>query len=163
MKKKEMLLTVLLLFLDQSVKIIMENVVKGNVIKVIPGFFQLEMVYNKGAAWSILNNQILFLIIIAILALVLLAWIKKDFEKIKLSELAYPLLYAGIIGNLLDRIVFHHVKDYLHFYLFGYSYPVFNLADIFIVIGTILLGVVIVKGEKENGKNISRNRSKRKN
>ena len=57
------------------------------------------------------------------------------------------MLYAGIIGNLLDRAIFHYVKDFLKFTIFGYEYPVFNFADIFIVVGAILLIVAAWKGD----------------
>lgn len=163
MKKKEMVLTVLLLFLDQGTKWIMEILLKEKNISIIPNFFELELAYNNGAAWSIFKNQRIFLIIIALFTLGILAWMKKDWVENKISELAYPFLYGGIIGNLLDRIVFGHVKDFLHFYIFGYSYPIFNLADIMIVLGAILLIIGTWKGEKNYGRNFSRTRRKSKN
>ena len=57
------------------------------------------------------------------------------------------MLFAGIIGNFIDRLVNGFVIDYLNFYIFGYDYPVFNIADIFIVLGIILMIIDVIRGE----------------
>ena len=67
--------------------------------------------------------------------------------KSKLELFGYSLILGGAIGNLYDRIVYGYVIDFLDFYIFKYDYPVFNVADIAIVIGTLLLVIAIFKGE----------------
>ena len=76
------------------------------------------------------------------------------------KRLSISLLFAGIVGNLIDRIVFGYVKDYPHFTFFGYSYPIFNLADVFIVCGAILLIWIIWKEDKKDEKNYRINKRK---
>ena len=60
---------------------------------------------------------------------------------------------GGIIGNLLDRVLFGYVRDFFNFYIIGYDFPVFNVADIFIVLGVFILIISILKGEDSNGSN----------
>jgi signal peptidase II len=74
-----------------------------------------------------------------------------NFKKNKRNNIAFSLLIGGILGNLIDRIIHGYVIDYFHFYLFGYDYPIFNIADIGIVIGVILIIISIWKGEDKNG------------
>lgn len=143
MKKREVLGILFLLLLDQGSKFLIEKVI-GNVI-VIPNFFEIYLTYNTGAAWSLFSNQVLFLSVLSIIALVLLTIFKQGIKESKLKTISFTLIYAGIMGNLLDRMIFHHVKDFLKFNLFGYEYPIFNLADIFIVVGGILLAILFWK------------------
>lgn len=143
MKKREVLGILFLLFLDQGSKFLIEKVI-GNVI-VIPNFFEIHLSYNTGAAWSLFSNQVLFLSVLSIIALVLLTIFKQGIKESKRKTISFTLIYAGIMGNLLDRMIFHHVKDFLKFNLFGYEYPIFNLADIFIVVGGILLAILFWK------------------
>ena len=140
MKKREVLGILFLLFLDQGSKFLVENYVRH--FTVIPNFFDIHLTYNTGAAWSLLSNQVLFLSILSILALIALTILKQGMKESNLKTLSFTLVYAGILGNLGDRMIFHHVKDFLKLNLFGYEYPVFNLADIFIVIGGILLAIL---------------------
>ena len=66
----------------------------------------------------------------------------------KFEQISYGLLVGGIIGNLMDRVVHGQVIDYLDFNLFGFNFPVFNLADVAIVISMILIAFLIIKGDK---------------
>ena len=140
MKKREVLGILFLLLLDQGSKFFVENYVRN--FTVIPNFFEIHLTYNTGAAWSLLSNQVLFLSILSILALIVLTVLKQGMKESKLKVMSFTLIYAGILGNLGDRMIFHHVKDFLKFNIFGYEYPVFNLADIFIVVGGILLTIL---------------------
>lgn len=161
MKKKELILTISLLGIDQITKFLAEKYLLSTLV-IIPNFFQLQLVYNTGGAWSIFKNQVLFLIIVGLCSLVILSSFKKDMEHYSYVSLIYSFLYAGILGNLLDRIVFSHVKDFLSFTFLDYHFPVFNFADIFIVFGALLFILSIFRGEK-SGKNFSRYRNKREN
>ncbi len=147
MKKRNVMLVILLLLIDQGSKGIMEAILTGKSISVIPNFFSLVFVTNTGAAWSIMQGNTLFLIILGIIAIFSLIFVMPTIKESIWKSISFTMLYAGIIGNLLDRAIFHYVKDFLKFTIFGYEYPVFNFADIFIVVGAILLIVAAWKGD----------------
>ena len=147
MKKRNVMLVILLLLIDQGSKGIMEAILTGKSITVIPNFFSLVFVTNTGAAWSIMQGNTLFLVILGIIAIFSLIFVMPTIKESILKSISFTMLYAGIIGNLLDRAIFHYVKDFLKFTIFGYEYPVFNFADIFIVVGAILLIVAAWKGD----------------
>ena len=160
MKKSEIILISLLLLVDQSVKWGMERLLETGSLTIIHNFFSLTWSENFGAAWSIFENARWFLIIVGFLSLIVLIIMKQTIPDSLGKHLSTSLLFAGILGNLIDRIVFGYVKDYLHFTFFGYSYPIFNLADVFIVCGAILLIWIIWKEEKKDGKNYRINERK---
>ena len=160
MKKSEIILISLLLLVDQSVKWGMERLLENGSLTIIHNFFSLTWSENFGAAWSIFENARWFLIIVGFLSLIALIIMKQTIPDSLGKRLSTSLLFAGILGNLIDRIVFGYVKDYLHFNFFGYSYPIFNLADVFIVCGAILLIWIIWKEEKKDGKNYRINERK---
>lgn len=147
MKKRNVMLVILLLLIDQGSKGIMEAILTGKSITVIPNFFSLVFVTNTGAAWSIMQGNTLFLVILGIIAIFSLIFVMPTIKESIWKSISFTMLYAGIIGNLLDRAIFHYVKDFLKFTIFGYEYPVFNFADIFIVVGAILLIVAAWKGD----------------
>ncbi len=68
-------------------------------------------------------------------------------ELTKLENISYGMIIGGIIGNLFDRIIYSYVIDFIDFRIFGYNYPVFNLADTFIVIGIIIMVIITIRKE----------------
>ena len=157
MNKQYVIKSLSIIIIDQIIKyLIMFLLSLNESITIIPNFFNITYVINKGAAWNILNDKTWLLIIITILLLLFIYYIEKDFKKNKRNEWAFSLVYGGIIGNLIDRLFKSGVVDFLDFKIFGYDYPVFNIADIAIVIGIILIIISIFKGE-DNG---SKSRSK---
>lgn len=121
---------------------------------VIEGFFSLHYVRNTGSAFSFLADKswgiyllsgISLVFGIAIFCLMIKA-IYHDFNKIGLF---LGLICAGAIGNLVDRFSFKYVIDFLRFDFGSYTFPIFNLADCFAVIGTILLIICILFDAKE--------------
>ena len=143
--KKLIITSSLVVLLDQTIKIIL-SILNVSSINIIDGFFKITLMHNYGAAWSILNGYRLFFIVVSILELFIIynIFIKK--QKIN-NGIILGMLVGGIIGNLIDRIIYGYVIDYLDFNIFGYNYPVFNLADSMIVISVILLIYSIYKGE----------------
>ncbi len=143
MKNKEKIysMTALFLIFDQIIKLFIKT--KMNLldqIKVIPNFFSIFYIENKGAAFSILEGQRIFLILISFIILFIIdRYITKENIKDKHLIVYYGMIIAGILGNLIDRLLYDGVIDYLAFKIFGYDFPVFNLADICIVVGVILL------------------------
>lgn len=157
MKKRIIIYSLILFIIDLIVKLIIKNNMNiFDSIVIIPNFFNLTYVMNNGAAFSILQGKQIFLIILAILVLIaIIYYIRKDNIN-RLKTIYYSLLIGGILGNLLDRILYNSVIDYLDFKIFSYDYPIFNLADTFIFCGVVLIILEGIKGDK-NG-----NRSKRK-
>lgn len=144
------------LLIDQLIKLVVSFLDVNTKITIIPNFFHITYVQNDGAAWNILSGNRLLLILIAIVCLLLVYFLLiRGKEITKFEQVNYTLLISGIMGNLFDRIIRGYVIDYLDFKILGYYFPVFNLADIFIVIGTILIVISVFKGE-ENGKDSSR-------
>lgn len=157
MKSRENIykITAIILMLDQFIKILVNRYMDlGSSIKIIPNFFSLFYLKNTGAAFSILEDSTILLVIISAIVIVLLdRYIKKEKNFTKLSEVGLGLIMGGIFGNLIDRIIHHGVIDYLSFRIFNYNFPVFNLADMTIVIGVgLLLISMILDTRKEESK-----------
>ncbi len=157
MLQKSLIITLGCVLIDQIIKlIIMGTMGIGSSISVIPNFFSLTYVENNGAAWSIFSGNRILLISISVIALILIYWYFLKNKDIKIFELVtYSVLIGGIIGNLLDRIKVGSVIDYLDFKIFGYNFPVFNFADICIVISVIILLIYSFKGENKDAKDNS--------
>lgn len=139
MKKKVFIFSGICLLLDFMIKIIVRNTMfLYKSIEVVPNFFRLTYVINDGAAFSILKGKQFFLILLAIIVLIFLIFnlMKEDLTKLK--GIYYSLLIGGILGNMVDRILYYGVIDYLDFTILSYDAPIFNLADTFIFIGVVL-------------------------
>ena len=140
--------------LDQFSKFEVVRFIKYNTkIEIIKDFFNLTNVRNFGAGFSILQNQRLFLIVVPIIVvLVLFYLLYTERHKRKITSISYILIISGAIGNLIDRVRLSYVVDFLDFNIFGYDFPVFNLADCFITVGCFLLIIDNLLGAN-NGKN----------
>lgn len=150
LNKKIQSIIFLSLILDQISKIVINTNLKENgSIKILGSFFKLTNVFNEGAAFSLFDGSKVFLIIVSIISILFLLYMMKDFKDSKLNNMAFGLIYGGILGNLIDRLFLGYVRDFLDFNIFGFHYPVFNLADSFIVIGIIILIIDLIKGEKD--------------
>lgn len=141
MKKRIYVISLCLFLFDQLTKLLAINFLKFSTSKtIIPGFFELTYAENTGGAFSVLEGNVLLLSIIGIIMLIIgIKQIEKTSFKNKLEEISAILLLGGLFGNLIDRIFRGAVIDFLDFNIFGYDYPIFNMADIFLVIGVILL------------------------
>lgn len=152
------IICIILLIIDFiSKRIVISNLELGKSIKVIKNFFYLTYTRNTGAAFSILEDSQILLIIITV---IILFFINKNLNRSKLSKtetISFGLILGGILGNLYDRIAYKYVIDFLDFKIFGYNYPIFNLADTFIVIGVFILLIKYIKEDIHE-----RNNSKRK-
>ncbi len=157
MKKTQKIfnITAIILIIDQIIKIIIRsNLNEYQEIKIIKNFFSITLLKNTGAAFSILKNSTLLLIIISVLFILLISkYIKKEEKKLtKLDVYSYGIILGGIFGNLLDRIIHKGVIDYLSFRFFSYYFPVFNFADICITVGIALLIISTIINEKKQDK-----------
>ena len=150
LNKKIQSIIFLSLILDQISKIVINTNLKENEsIKILGSFFKLTNVFNEGAAFSLFDGSKVFLIIVSIISILFLLYMMKDFKDSKLNNIAFGFIFGGILGNLIDRLFLGYVRDFLDFNIFGFHYPVFNLADSFIVIGVIILIIDLIKGEKD--------------
>ena len=146
------ILSIILLVIDQVSKILVVKLIDINSsIELIKNFFYLTYTYNTGAAFSILTGQRLLLIFVAIVILIVIFnYLRKNKVEGKIDILAFSLIIGGSLGNLLDRIVRGYVVDFLDFKIYEYKFPIFNLADTFIVIGVFLLLITIIRKEHNN-------------
>ena len=102
----------------------------------------ITYVRNTGAAWSIFSSRtVLVLLISSFIIIGIILYIYKNRPKNKVEKIAYSMILGGAIGNFINRIIYGYVIDFIDVKIFGYNYPIFNLADTFIVIGVILLVV----------------------
>lgn len=155
MYKKLFIYTIIFVFIDQLSKgLINIGMNLNQSIEIIPNFLNLTYVHNIGAAFSIFEGAKWFFIITAIIVLnIIYIFFIKD-KELKNSEIViYSLLISGIIGNLIDRVVFGYVIDFIDVNIFNFA--IFNLADSFIVIAVILL--LIMMGGK-NARDNSRDK-----
>ncbi|MBQ3021259.1 MAG: signal peptidase II [Bacilli bacterium] len=152
MSKKIYFIALTIFIIDQVSKSILSTYLKLNEsIEVIKNFFYLKYINNTGASWGILKDSRILLIIISFIAIIILLRYMYNFKRTKMNTLGFGFLLGGILGNLSDRILFGYVKDFFDFYIFKYDFPVFNIADIFIVLGVIILIISILRGEDKNG------------
>lgn len=128
---------------DQLTKwLIVDNLEFGTSVYILP-FFNLVYVLNPGAAFGILASQpgwqLYFLSAVAIGVAVFIIWLMYKNENNQLELVGLSLILAGALGNLIDRLLFGAVVDFLDFHLLGYHFPAFNVADSCISIGFIVI------------------------
>ena len=139
-----------------GIDMITKHITMGVNQPLIDGVVSAVFTWNTGAGWSILSDQTLLLTIFsALLAVALIVLIIFYRPQSRLFSVGIGLVLAGAIGNLIDRILFGAVRDFIH--LDFMSFPIFNVADMLLTFGAIILGIWLVffwgkKGKKENGK-----------
>ena len=132
-----------IILIDQLTKITIEQRFEFGDVKPVTGFFNVVLAYNKGAAFSFLASasgwQEAFLITIAVAASVFILYLLARHGHQRLFALALAMILGGALGNVIDRIVYGHVIDFLDFHWGDWHWPAFNLADSAIVGGAALL------------------------
>lgn len=149
------LFIVVSIIIDQITKLLVvrfmdySSVTGGEKIEVIKDFFYITSHRNTGAAWGMLSGEMWFFIIITILSLGVFAYLMKDYDMKAhpFYSVGLILLIGGTLGNFIDRIFRHEVVDFLDFYIFGYNFPIFNVADMCLTIGVISIAVSILFGK----------------
>ena len=138
-------LSVVVVILDQLTKLwIDSSMTLHERLPLIDGFFDLTLAYNPGAAFSFLADaggwqRWFFTILSTVVTLILVVWLKRLQAHEKITAVALALIIGGAIGNLIDRIAYGHVIDFLLVYYQQWSWPAFNVADSAISIGVILM------------------------
>ena len=147
-------IALLVVALDQLTKtLVLRFLDYGKEKVIVDGFFKLVHWWNTGAAWSMFRGNNLPLAIIAIVALVVLVLSRHHFNaRTPLGQVAFGLIFGGIVGNLIDRLRVHHVIDFIYFYLqqrggTEIGFPAFNIADSAICIGVGLVFLITWRGE----------------
>ncbi len=144
----------IVLILDQWTKHFIDvHIRRHEVITIIPGFFNITNVRNPGAAFGILSDmhgtwRSLFFILATLTALIVIAiMIRKTHER--LLVFAFSLIAGGAIGNVIDRIRYGEVIDFIQWYVKSYYWPSFNVADSAISIGVALLAIDMLFGKPQ--------------
>ena len=148
------LISALVIALDRLTKLwIVHHIAPGFSIQVIPGVFRLTHVLNTGAAFSMMENwrpdyvRIGLVTFSAVAAILVFALLWRVGRSLSLTSVALALILGGALANLYDRVVLHHVVDFLAVKIYHYNWPDFNVADSCIVIGACLLLLEILQPE----------------
>ncbi|MBQ6655013.1 MAG: signal peptidase II [Erysipelotrichaceae bacterium] len=151
MKIRDNLFIILLIVIDQLTKLYISSVMTlGQSIRVITDFFYITYARNTGAAFSILEGQKYFFIASALLAVAAIIWYLNKNSCSFWEKLGLMLIASGAVGNVIDRIRFSEVIDFLDFYIFGYDFPIFNFADCCITVGAAIVVLsVLLERKKE--------------
>ena len=136
-----------LVFVDAITKELAAGYLKGSAaVSVIPNLFNLAYVENRGCAWGMFQGQVWPLAVFGLIALAFLIWKRKSVFSsstsafsLRLAAIAEPLLYAGIIGNIIDRLCRGYVIDFFDFHWGVRHFPCFNVADTLICVSVGLL------------------------
>lgn len=153
----EVIIIVLGITLDRITKLwAVKRLSTGRDIVVIKEFFSFSYLENRGAAFGIFKDKQFFLVSItmgAILFMLLYLFSNKTYPKV--LKISLSLIISGAIGNLIDRIKYKYVVDFIFFhYKDKYYFPIFNIADVLVSIGTILLIIFIIKEDKHENRTI---------
>ncbi len=137
-------LSLLVLVFDQATKwLAHEYLLDGPVSYILP-IFSLVLVFNKGAAFGFLNDaggwqHYLFIMLAFVISLILVVWVWFEKERNRWLSVSLALVLGGALGNLLDRLRHGYVIDFLLLHYDQWHFPAFNVADIAITVGAIML------------------------
>lgn len=139
-----MILAGLIVIADQITKYYATLELKMYKAVAVMPMFNFTLMHNEGAAFSFLSDaggwqRWFFTIISLVVSIVLVFWIKKLKPEEKFQAMAFSLILGGAVGNLIDRVRFGYVVDFIEIYYHQYSWPAFNIADSAITVGVIIL------------------------
>lgn len=167
-KKKIILLLdlvsiIILILIDQYTKYLAVIRLKDKAaFNIINGVLELNYLENKGAAFGMLQNQKVFFIFVAIVILSVIAYVlfkTPDKRKYTVLHVLLSLIAAGAIGNMIDRIRYDYVVDFIYFVLI--NFPIFNVADIYVSVSTVVLVILLLFYYKEDDLNFISFKQKR--
>ncbi len=153
--KKNLLLFTILVLVDQISKYIIATTMEvGNSIEIIKNYFYITSHRNSGAAWGILSGQQwLFYIITLVVVIYIIRFLFKHQQMNNLLRIGLVCYLSGAVGNFIDRILFGEVVDFFDIVIpiINYDFPIFNIADMTLVSGFILIFIYILKEGKNEG------------
>ena len=147
-------LSILVVVLDQATKVWIDSSLQYNQAVSVLAFFDLRLLYNEGAAWSFLAEaggwQRWFLSGLAIVVTtILVVWLSRLKQGTSLLAVALALVIGGAVGNVIDRIIYGYVIDFIDIYYNAWHWPAFNIADSAISLGAIILIIDALRGQSE--------------
>ena len=150
--KSNIILSIVLVIVLLGIDLLLKYLVSTylTTVNIIDNFFSLTYVLNDGAAFSLFASRTYLLILIALICLFFIIYELKNNLDDRVLSIGYSLVLAGLLGNFIDRLMDGYIIDYLSFKIFTYNFPIFNFADILIVVGIII--VMIKEILKERGK-----------
>lgn len=150
-RKYQLLIAVAVVLADRFTKqLVARGIALHDSIAVVPGLFRLTHLQNRGAAFGLFDDspnqwKITLLVVFSVAALVVVAaMLWKSGQSLNPTGVGLSLVLGGALGNLWDRLVSHHVIDFLDVYVGSYHWPAFNVADSAIVVGAFLLVIDIL-------------------
>lgn len=142
---KALAAVIVLVLIDQWTKLLaVRYLMNTDGISLIPGIFKLQYLENRGSAFGMLQNQKTFFVVFTVVILIVLALIYRkipDTGKMLPLKCICILIYAGAIGNFIDRIRQSYVVDFFYFELI--NFPIFNVADIYVTVSAFMLLVLL--------------------
>ena len=149
-----LLLSAALIALDQWTKhLAVEHLVYGEPVTFIAGFWNWTLAHNTGAAFSFLANaggwqHVLFIGLGSVISVMLTIWLSRTARGAWRSALPFALVIAGALSNVVDRLRFGYVVDFVDWYVGKYHWPIFNIADSCIMVGAFILVLYSFSKEK---------------
>jgi len=146
--------SIVTLILDQATKLyIAQTLSLHTMITVIENFFTITYLRNKGAAFGMLASspwRLPFFILVSLIAVVVIVMvIRKLRDDQKLAAFSLSLIFAGALGNLVDRISYGEVIDFIYVHWYEHYWPAFNVADSAICVGVFLLALDMIREERQ--------------
>jgi len=138
------LISLIVIIADQISKIFVDGTLAlGERIPVMP-MFNITLWYNEGSAFSFLSDaggwqRWFFTIVSSVVSVILIVWLYRLSKQEKILTWSIALILGGAIGNLIDRVAYGHVVDFIQWYYQSWYFPTFNIADVAITIGGVLL------------------------
>ncbi|MBD3671748.1 MAG: lipoprotein signal peptidase [Gammaproteobacteria bacterium] len=150
-------ISVLVIILDQVTKIWADGSLHYGIPIEITFFFNINLAYNTGAAFSFLGNaggwqRWMFITLAFAVSAMLVQWLRKTQAHERWQAYGLVLIIGGALGNALDRIFYGHVVDFIQFHYAGYAFPTFNVADMSIFCGAMLLIIESFRAERQSKK-----------
>ncbi|MFQ8705378.1 MAG: signal peptidase II [Thomasclavelia sp.] len=156
-KRNKLLYLITLIVLiggDQFTKhLVSSSMQLGQSQEIINNLFYFTYAHNTGVAWGMLAGHLwLFIIVALVSAVLMIIFFKRTKKEEILTRFGLVLTFAGMIGNLIDRMVLGYVRDFIDVIIFNYNFPIFNIADMAVVIGVALIIIEIIFEEHIHGK-----------
>lgn len=144
-------------YLLAALLIIIDQITKWNIVQnfelyqekvIVPGFFSLFYIQNEGAAWGIFQGKMVFFYLVTLIVVGYLVYMfQQEKNKTKLVGISFALILSGAIGNFIDRLLNGYVVDM--FRLDFINFPIFNVADVCLTVGVVMMLIHVLFFEKE--------------
>ena len=157
MKLVLLLITIIVIALDQLTKQLITRTMEiGDSNPIINNFLYITYHRNTGAAFGILQGQMLLFYVITTVAVIgIIIWLRKlNIKKNRVLAIALALILGGALGNFIDRVMYQAVIDFIQTVWWGYHFPIFNVADTMLVLGVILMIVDIFILDRTRSKDL---------